>query len=66
MNLVSNINMGGYCGKLIMYMRAKKIYKGDFVMVDILVHGLGQDETSWNEVINKLKNSKINAETTCH
>ncbi len=32
-------------------------------MVNILVHGLGQDETSWNEVINQLKNSKINAET---
>ena len=32
-------------------------------MVNILVHGLGQDETSWNEVKNQLKNSKINIET---
>ena len=32
-------------------------------MVNILVHGLGQDETSWNEVKNQLNNSEINVET---
>ncbi len=32
-------------------------------MVNILVHGLGQDEKSWNEVKNQLNNSGINVET---
>lgn len=31
-------------------------------MVNILVHGLGQDEKSWNEVKNQLNNSGINVE----
>lgn len=32
-------------------------------MTNILVHGLGQDETSWNEVKNQLNNNGINVET---
>ncbi len=32
-------------------------------MKNILVHGLGQDETSWNEVKNQLNNNGINVET---
>lgn len=32
-------------------------------MVNVLVHGLGQDEKSWNEVKNQLNNSGINVET---
>lgn len=32
-------------------------------MVNILIHGLGQNETSWNEVKNQLNNSEINVET---
>lgn len=32
-------------------------------MINILVHGLGQDEKSWNEVKKQLKNNKINVET---
>lgn len=32
-------------------------------MVNILVHGLGQDETSWNEVKNQLNDTKIMVET---
>ncbi|HJJ16161.1 MAG TPA: alpha/beta hydrolase [Clostridiaceae bacterium] len=32
-------------------------------MIDILVHGLGQNETSWNEVKNQLNNNGINVET---
>ena len=32
-------------------------------MANILVHGLGQDETSWNEVKNQLNNNGINVET---
>ena len=33
------------------------------MMVNILIHGLGQNETSWNEVKNQLNNSEINVET---
>lgn len=32
-------------------------------MINILVHGLGQDEKSWNEVKNQLNNNGINVET---
>ena len=32
-------------------------------MANILVHGLGQDETSWNEVKNQLNNNGIKIET---
>lgn len=32
-------------------------------MVNILVHGLGQDETSWNEVKEQLKSNEIKVET---
>lgn len=32
-------------------------------MINILVHGLGQDEKSWNEVKNQLNNNRINVET---
>ena len=32
-------------------------------MINILVHGLGQNETSWNEVKNQLKENNINVET---
>ena len=32
-------------------------------MVNILIHGLGQNETSWNEVKNQLNNCEINVET---
>lgn len=32
-------------------------------MVNILVHGLGQDKTSWNEVRKQLSNNRINVET---
>ncbi len=32
-------------------------------MINILVHGLGQDERSWNEVKNQLNNNGINVET---
>lgn len=32
-------------------------------MTNILVHGLGQDETSWNEVKNQLNNYGISVET---
>ena len=32
-------------------------------MVNILIHGLGQNETSWNEVKNQLNNSEMNVET---
>ncbi len=32
-------------------------------MTNILVHGLGQDEGSWNEVKNQLNNNGINVET---
>ena len=32
-------------------------------MINILVHGLGQDEKSWNEVENQLNNNGINVET---
>ena len=32
-------------------------------MINILVHGLGQDEKSWNEVKNQLNNKGINVET---
>ena len=31
-------------------------------MINILVHGLGQDEKSWNEVKNQLNNNGINVE----
>ena len=31
-------------------------------MVNILIHGLGQNETSWNEVKYQLNNSEINVE----
>ena len=32
-------------------------------MINILVHGLGQDETSWNEVKNQLNSNGIKVET---
>lgn len=32
-------------------------------MINILVHGLGQNEKSWNEVKNQLNNKGINVET---
>ena len=32
-------------------------------MINILVHGLVQDEKSWNEVKNQLNNNRINVET---
>lgn len=32
-------------------------------MINILVHGLGQDEKSWNEVKSQLNNNGINVET---
>lgn len=32
-------------------------------MINILVHGLGQDEKSWNEVKKQLNNNGINVET---
>lgn len=32
-------------------------------MINILVHGLGQDEKSWSEVKNQLNNNGINVET---
>ena len=32
-------------------------------MINILVHGLGQDEKSWNEVKNQLNNNGISVET---
>ncbi len=33
------------------------------MIINILVHGLGQNETSWKEVKNQLNNKEINAET---
>ena len=33
------------------------INKGDSKMINILVHGLGQDEKSWNEVKDQLNNN---------
>lgn len=33
-------------------------------MINILVHGLGQDEKSWNEVKSQLNNNGINVETS--
>ena len=39
------------------------INRGDTKMINILVHGLGQNEKSWNEVKNQLNNKGINIET---
>ena len=33
------------------------------MMVNILIHGLGQNETSWNKVKNQLNNCEVNVET---
>lgn len=32
-------------------------------MINILVHGLGQDEKSWNEVKNQLNSNRIKVQT---